>query len=352
MKKIALISDVKGWGGWVRAEYIKKYLSDEFVFHIFDAEGFNNWERNTDRSIFHIDEAIKYSKHHGKYIGFDKFKEFALRRKPTRHYDLYYFLFHTMLVKQSVKRLLDNEKVMTIVTGFPTLKNIFYARDFNREKAKKNFLSLANRCSAVGANNYKSLDDLKDIYDPQKTFYAPRGVDPEIFYPMTTEFKRKEDEWKFTIAYVGKPVPEKGLVEFIRPACEQAGVSIIINDRNYENALSPQEMNEFYNQADAYVVASTIDGTPNPALEAASCGKPVIANEIGNMPEFIKDGKNGFLLKGDMKVERYAQKLRWMKVNQKRTFEMGQNARETIEKKWTWEKVVNQHEREVFRRLL
>jgi glycosyltransferase involved in cell wall biosynthesis len=256
-----------------------------------------------------------------------------------------------MLLKKSVKRLLStNVRVVTVVTGFPTLKNIFYGRNKIFEEAKNKFLSLANKCVAVGSNNRKSLEDLRSIYDPQKTFYAPRGVDPEIFYPMTTEFRRKENENDFTIAYVGKPVPEKGLKEFIQPACEQAGVNIIINDRNYENALSPQEMNEFYNKADAYVVASTIDGTPNPALEAASCGKPVIANEIGNMPEFIKDGKNGFLL-GDMTVGKYARKIRWMKVNQKRTFEMGMNARETVLKNWTYQKSI-ENKREIFRRLV
>ena len=353
-KRILLVTDVYNWGGHIRAKYIRKYLEDEFHFDIMDANEFNIWERRSDPRLFSMDDITKFSKLMKRdFFDFEKFRRFVDIHKSKRNYDIYYFLFHTMLAKKSVQRLLHtNSKIMTIVTGFPTLKNIFYGRDFNQEKAKKNFLSLANRCKAVGANNYKSLDDLKEIYDPKKTFYAPRGVDPEVFYPMTTEFKRKEDEWKFTIAYVGKPVPEKGLKEFIQPACEQAGVSIIFNDRNYENALPPDEMNKFYNQADAYVVASTIDGTPNPALEAASCGKPVIANEIGNMPEFIKDGENGFLLKGDIKVERYAQKLRWMKVNQKRTFEMGQNARETIEKKWTWERVVNQHEREVFRRLL
>jgi glycosyltransferase involved in cell wall biosynthesis len=31
-------------------------------------------------------------------------------------------------------------------------------------------------------------------------------------------------------------------------------------------------------------------------LEAAACGRPIISNQIGNMPEFIKDGWNGFIV--------------------------------------------------------
>ena len=317
-KRILLVSDVKGWGGWVRAEYIKKYLSDEFYFDIIDAGEFNEWVRRVD----------------------------------TEPFDLYYFLFHTMLQKKTTQRLLnkDESNVITIVTGYPTLKPCFH-RGGSRESAKNKFLQLSKKCRAIGSNNIKSLEDLKGIYGGE-TFYAPRGVDEKIFFPMTTSFKRKNDESKFTVAYVGKPVPQKGLEEFIRPACEDAGVNLIINDRNYEDALSPQAMNEFYNEADAYVVASTIDGTPNPALEAASCGKPVISNEIGNMPEFIRDGENGFLLKGDMKVERYANKIKWMKINQKKSFEMGQEARKDIEEKWTWENVVTMNERKIFKELL
>jgi glycosyltransferase involved in cell wall biosynthesis len=319
-KRRRLISEVKGWGGWVRAKYIRKYLMDEYDFNLLDADEFNEWEE--------ISEDLP-------------------------KYDLYYFLFHTMLVKKSVKRLLDTDaKVVTIVTGFPTLKNLFYARNRNKERARKTFLKVANKCAAVYANNRKSLEDLRYIYDPRKTGYLPRGVDPNVFYPMTTTFNRKNDENTFTIAYVGKPVPEKGLREIIMPACEQASVRIIFNDRNYENALSPAQMNQFYNKADAYLVASTIDGTPNPALEAASCGKPIVANEIGNMPEFIKDGWNGFLIEGEMTINKYVKKLRWMKRNQLRSFEMGQNARLTVEQDWTWERVVNLHERNAFRRIL
>jgi glycosyltransferase involved in cell wall biosynthesis len=318
LKRILLISDVKGWGGWVRAEYIKKYLSDEFDFTLMDATEFNKLEKSTS----------------------------------VIPYDLVYLLFHTMLNKKTVQRLLhSNIKVVTIVTGFPTLKPIFYGRNGNKEKARKTFLKVANRCKAIFANNYKSLEDLRYIYNPRKTYYMPRGVDPKVFFPMTREFIRKNDEDTFTIAYVGKPVPEKGLREFIMPACEIANVRIIFNDRNFENALPPEEMNRFYNKADAYIVASTIDGTPNPALEAASCGKPIISNKIGNMPEFIVDGHNGFLL-DEMEINKYAKILMWMKRNQKRSFEMGLNGRKTIEESWTWEKVLNKHERQVFRRIL
>ena len=350
-KRILLVSDVKGWGGYVRGQYIKKYLKDDYDIHIMDAIEFNQWELRINSGCFTDQDLKDFARKGGKqknFYSFDDFQKF-IKGREKNPWDLYYFLFHTMLMKKSVKRLVRNgNAVMTIVTGFPTLKNIFYgASGRNHATAKNRFLGIANKCKAVCANNYKSLEDLKSIYKGP-SYYLPRGVDPEIFYPMTT-FERKPES-KFTVAYVGKPVPEKGLQNFIRPACQEANVNLIINDRNYQNALSPEEMNVFYNQADVYLVSSTIDGTPNPALEAASCGKPIIANEIGNMPEFIKEGVNGFMVERD--VRKYANKLRWMKQNQGQAFEMGQEARKEILRNWTWEKVINTNEREAFRRIL
>jgi len=308
-KRICLVSDVRGWGGWVRGEYIIKHLSDEFDITIVDQNEF-------------------------KEVDFNSF-------------DLYYLLFHTMLTKKSVKRLLsENKKVITIVTVYPTIRPIFHT--FPNMGPKTAFLKMANKCKAILANNQKSLDDLNSIYDNKKTFLAPRGVDPTTFYPTSNEFIQKPHS-EFTVAFCGKPNPEKGLESIIKPACREAGVRLIINERNFTNALTEDQMKYFYNKADAYIVASVMDGTPNTALEAASCGKPILTNAIGNMPEFIKNGKNGFLI--PLKIEEYINKLCYMKENQRKTWEMGRKARETVLKEWTWESVLN-NERKIFRGVL
>ena len=349
LKRILLVTDLRGWGGWTRGQYIKKYLSPDFKIDLMTADQFNVWEGSTNKKLFTIDDVHQFKNGHSKdkeYFQFPAFQKFV-RQKKERNYDLYYFLFHTMLVKKSVKRMLnDGERVVTVVTGFPTLKRIFYGKKLSVEMANRRFLELSRKCQAIGANNQKSLRDLKSIYDG-KTFYVPRGVDPEIFYPMRTEPNTDE---KFTVAYVGKPVPEKGLEAYIRPACRKADCRLIVNDRNYTDALPPQEMNLFYNKADVYIVASTIDGTPNPALEAASCGKPIISNPIGNMPEFIKNGHNGFLLK-ERKVNKYTYALTKLKEDRQLAYDMGMNARQTIIRDWTW-KSTCELERNMIKRIL
>lgn len=351
-KNILLVSDTKNWGGWKRAEMIKKYCKDEFNFLMMDSEEYNEFERKTTKNAFNRKDIERYisSRSHGndpEFLDIDNFSQWVNSTKNKVNIDLIYFLFHTMLIKKSVKRTLKRGvKVITMVTVFPVLRPIF-TNNINSNMASHKFLKQANRCKAILANNKKSLADLKRIYNGP-TFLAPRGVNPEIFYP-TSEFAIKPES-KFTVAFCGKPNPEKGLDSIIRPACNKAGVKLITNERNFEDALPEHKMREFYNSADAYIVASTMDGTPNTALEAASCGKPILSNAIGNMPEFIKQGENGWLVKLD--VEKYIHRLRWMKKNQDKVYKMGLNARKTIMSDWTWQKVINNNEKQIFRKVI
>ena len=314
-KRILLVSDVKGWGGWVRGQYIQKHLSDEFDIDLIDMDEFNI-----------IEESI------------------------PKTYDLMYLLFHTMLVTQKVRRIISKIKTITIVTGFPTIKPIFRKR--YQKVNYTTFHTHSKNCYAIGANNLISLDDLKKNYNG-RTFYTPRGVDPDVFYPMSKKPKKENED--LVVAYVGKPVPQKGLNDIIKPACKIANCKLIINDRNYTNALGPDDMRLFYNKADVYLVASTIDGTPNPAIEAAACGKPIISNPIGNMPEFITNWENGFLIKQDMEdknmiIQKYVYCLKRLKENKQECFDMGMNARQEILNNWTWEKVT-ENERKIFREI-
>lgn len=58
-----------------------------------------------------------------------------------------------------------------------------------------------------------------------------------------------------------------------------------------------QTVAEYYRAADVLAYATKADNCPLTVLEAMSCGLPVVASAIGGLPELVRDGQTGFLVK-------------------------------------------------------
>ncbi|MFZ0693740.1 MAG: glycosyltransferase family 4 protein [Alphaproteobacteria bacterium] len=57
-----------------------------------------------------------------------------------------------------------------------------------------------------------------------------------------------------------------------------------------------EQLAEIYSAADALVLASSREGWPNVLLEAMACGTPVIASEMGGIPEVVTRPEAGVLM--------------------------------------------------------
>ena len=57
------------------------------------------------------------------------------------------------------------------------------------------------------------------------------------------------------------------------------------------------ELCDYYNAADAMVLASSREGMPNVVLEAMACGTPVVATPVGGTPELITTDEAGQLMR-------------------------------------------------------
>jgi glycosyltransferase involved in cell wall biosynthesis len=337
-KTILCIADVKTWGGWERAQMVQKYLSDEYDIDLMDQNEFKNYERRIGNFISK-DQIDKYFLRHNKWqtkkhAYIPDIIKWKKGNNKAKKYNLIYLMFHTILAWQEVQRLMvDGHNFISVVTGSPVVKDVFNNGDSS--DGLNYFKKLPNKSKGVLCNNMISLRELRSIYEGP-TGYIPRGVDPDLF-KNTRGYWNQGDE--FTVGFVGKENSGKGLESIIKPACRDFRIKLMTNTRNYTNALSKEQMVDFYNQIHVLVVASTTDGTPNPALEAAACERPIVSVPIGNMPEFIKDGHNGFLVKRHSHI--IGTKLQWLKDNRKVAEEMGVNARQTVLDGWTWEHSMN-----------
>ena len=155
----------------------------------------------------------------------------------------------------------------------------------------------------------------------------PNGIDTERFKPMDknevlAETLGVEGQKSKVIGFVGELREKKGLATLLSAYAQIAKtlpVSLLIvgevregEDKKYFEefkSTNPQlpititgqiphkDLPAYYSLMDVFVHPSLRDGMPNAVLEAMACGKPVIATPVGGVPDLIKDGVNGVLVK-------------------------------------------------------
>jgi glycosyltransferase involved in cell wall biosynthesis len=84
-----------------------------------------------------------------------------------------------------------------------------------------------------------------------------------------------------------------------------------------------------YAAADVFLAPSLEDNLPNTVLEALSCGTPVVAFNIGGMPDMVTHRANGYLAPG-FDTDQLAQGLHWVLEDLSRWESLSAAARETV----------------------
>jgi len=100
----------------------------------------------------------------------------------------------------------------------------------------------------------------------------------------------------------------------------------------------PNKVKEYLEKIDVYILISGMDMSPHSLLEASLMEKPVIATNVGGIPELMEDQKTGFLVeKGNS--EDLIEKILLLINDQHKARQMGLEGRKFVEKKFSWEKV-------------
>jgi len=64
----------------------------------------------------------------------------------------------------------------------------------------------------------------------------------------------------------------------------------------FAGRLDRGQIPRYFAACDALILASLTEGSGNVALEAMACGRPVVATDSGGPPEYVSDGKTGFVV--------------------------------------------------------
>lgn len=94
---------------------------------------------------------------------------------------------------------------------------------------------------------------------------------------------------------------------------------------------------------DALVLPSLSEGLPMTVLEAFSLAIPVVATEVGGVPEVVTDGKNGLLAPPD-NPEALAEVLVKMLSDDQMRTQMGIEAQKTYRRQFSIERMVGEYE--------
>lgn len=93
--------------------------------------------------------------------------------------------------------------------------------------------------------------------------------------------------------------------------------------------LSPGELAVRMGQARALVLPSRSEGLGRVILEAGAAGVPVIASNVGGVPELVEEGRTGFLVPPG-NVAALAERLAWVLARPVQAAAMGERARQGV----------------------
>ncbi len=157
---------------------------------------------------------------------------------------------------------------------------------------------------------------------PSQVHTITNGVNASIFHPRDSSAMRQKlglEESFRVVCYVGRFVATKGLHELLEAFAEMVSRDeslrlVLIGDGVMRDelktrlatsslgryvllpgALQPEAIAEWLNASDALCLPSYSEGYPNVVLEALACGRPVVATQVGGIPEII-DRTNGRLV--------------------------------------------------------
>lgn len=161
-----------------------------------------------------------------------------------------------------------------------------------------------------------------------KTYYAPGGVDTEIFKPRGERkiFKPCRVGWAGSKKNFGSTARGLGIIQ---TACKRVGFKWrpALREKRWR---TPDEMSNYYaNEIDLYIDLWQFSGRQNGILEAAACGVPVVSCAKGIAPELSKHG----LVLCQRNVKSVCAAL--LKAN-RNNWALGKQLQRHVLKEWNW----------------
>ena len=158
--------------------------------------------------------------------------------------------------------------------------------------------------------------------------YLPSPLDVERF-SMISDTKKIEKQ----VAYVGRDSHEKG-IDILQQAESQINGNVVYcTDRSWEDAMS------IIKSSSIVVVPSRMESLPTTVKEAFYLNVPVVASNVGGIPELITDNETGLLVPPE-NPSKLAQAVNELLSDKEKSKKLATNASTFVKNNMTWDVIL------------
>ena len=360
-----------GWefgGGETYTRELKKYLINKgHTVKIFSSNNNPNFEHFSDYEFNEINiKPISSILSLFNPISYLKLKNVLKEYKP----EIVHIQAIDNQVTSSILLPLKNENtLMTFHSAsiFPIGSNLYTGKMNKKYFDKYLYEKIKYRITSFLLHKYVKQFIVPSLYF--KNVFENEKFNPISVIHLGIKIDKKivKDFDNKSILYIGRLEEEKGVIYLIKamraivnkiPDCRLTIIGdgqckgLLLNSihkfKLENNIIIKQkiphfEVNRFYKKSSLLIIPSVVNESFGlVGLEAMSAGIPVIASRVGGIPEWLVDGKTGYLVK-PANSKQIAKKVIYLLSNKELIKRMGENARKRA-KQFSIEKHVKEIE--------
>ena len=181
----------------------------------------------------------------------------------------------------------------------------------------------------VDTNQFRPLDDISPVPGRLMTTASADVAMKGLAFLLEALAKLRTENDSIHLVVIGKPKYDSKATKLIKELRLSEHIEFV-------SGVSDERIVELYNEAQIAIVPSLYEGFSLPAIEAMSCGVPLIATTGGALPEVVGEDGVTALQVAPGNSEDLAAKIRWALKEPKLRSTIGFAGRQRVVKNYSW----------------